>query len=108
MSPNAGGRGGGSGVSANENSCAHHVTWSPNKLWRSNSIFNLRDGGSDILVRLCFIFKVLLGAMWKIEYAIKPRRISDLLLRLSFDEFIPVLCLQQCDKSKGPLVLRLS
>jgi hypothetical protein len=27
------------GVSANENSCAHHVTWSPNKLWRSNSIF---------------------------------------------------------------------
>jgi hypothetical protein len=23
------------GVSATENSCAHHVTWSPNKLWRS-------------------------------------------------------------------------
>jgi hypothetical protein len=38
MSPNAGG--GGCGA-ANENSCAHHVTWSPNKLWRSNSIFNL-------------------------------------------------------------------
>jgi hypothetical protein len=38
MSPN--GRGG-CGVSANENSCAHHVTWSPSKLWRSNSIFNL-------------------------------------------------------------------
>jgi hypothetical protein len=33
--------GGGCGVSANENSCAYHVTWSPNKLWRSNSIFNL-------------------------------------------------------------------
>ncbi len=31
--------GGGCEVSANENSCAHHVTWSPNKLWRSNSIF---------------------------------------------------------------------
>ncbi len=29
------------GVSANENSCAHHVTWGPNKLWRSNSIFKL-------------------------------------------------------------------
>jgi hypothetical protein len=29
------------GVSANEYSCAHHVTWSPNKLRRSNSIFNL-------------------------------------------------------------------
>ncbi len=28
-------------ASANEKSCAHHVTWSPNKLWRSNSIFNL-------------------------------------------------------------------
>jgi hypothetical protein len=33
----------GFGVSANEYSCAHHVTWSPNKLWRSNSIFNLRS-----------------------------------------------------------------
>ncbi len=39
-SPNAGG-GGSFGVSANEYSCAHHVTWSPNKLWRSTSIFNL-------------------------------------------------------------------
>ncbi len=29
------------GVSAKEYSCAHHVTWSPNKLWRSTSIFNL-------------------------------------------------------------------
>jgi hypothetical protein len=36
MSPNAGG-GGVCGVSASENSCAHHhVTWNPN-----NSIFNL-------------------------------------------------------------------
>ncbi len=42
-SPNAGGWGGGGGcgVSANEYSCAHHVTWSPNKLWRSTSIFTL-------------------------------------------------------------------
>ncbi len=38
--PKCGGRGG-CGVSANENSCAHHVTLSPNKLWRSNSIFKL-------------------------------------------------------------------
>ena len=38
-SPNAGG--GSCGVSANEYSCAHHVTWSPNKLWKSTSIFNL-------------------------------------------------------------------
>jgi hypothetical protein len=35
------GEGGSFGVSANEHSCAHHVTWSPNKLWRSVSIFNL-------------------------------------------------------------------
>ncbi len=28
------------GVSANEYCWAHHVTWSPNKLWRSNSVFN--------------------------------------------------------------------
>ncbi len=34
-----GGGRGGCGVSSNENSCAHHVTWSPNKLWRSNSIW---------------------------------------------------------------------
>ncbi len=33
--------GGGVGVSVNECSCAHHVTWSPNKFWRSTSIFNL-------------------------------------------------------------------
>ncbi len=26
---------GGCGVSANEYSCAHHVTWGPSKLWRS-------------------------------------------------------------------------
>jgi hypothetical protein len=32
---------GGCGVSANEYSCTHHVTWSHNKLWRSTSIFNL-------------------------------------------------------------------
>jgi hypothetical protein len=40
MSPNAGAWGWGSGVSANENSCAHHVTWIQNKLWRFNSVFN--------------------------------------------------------------------
>ncbi len=39
MSPNAGGMGGGGcGVSAKEYSC---VQWSPNTLWRSNSIFDL-------------------------------------------------------------------
>jgi hypothetical protein len=35
------GEGGSCGVSANEDSCAHHVTWSPNKLCRSTSIFSL-------------------------------------------------------------------
>ncbi len=42
---------GGCGVSANEYSCAHHVTWSPNKLWGSTSIFNLQ-----YLCREGFIF----------------------------------------------------
>jgi hypothetical protein len=37
------GEGGGCGVSVNEYSCAHHVTWSPNKLWRSTSIFVLLE-----------------------------------------------------------------
>ncbi len=37
------------GVSANEYSCAHHVTWSPNKLCRSTSIFNLW------FVQICFV-----------------------------------------------------
>ncbi len=40
LSPNAG-RGGSCGLSANENSCAHHVTWIPNKLWIFNFIFYL-------------------------------------------------------------------
>jgi hypothetical protein len=35
------GEGGSCGFSANEHSCKHHVTWSPNELWRSTSIFNL-------------------------------------------------------------------
>ncbi len=39
-SPNAEGWGD-CGVSANEYSCAHRVTWSPNKLRRSKSIFNI-------------------------------------------------------------------
>ncbi len=38
--PKCGGGKGGCGVSADENSCAHHVTWCPNKLWISKSIFN--------------------------------------------------------------------
>ncbi len=36
-----GGIGGVGGSAANEYSCAHHVTLSPNKLWRSTSKFNL-------------------------------------------------------------------
>jgi hypothetical protein len=41
------GMGSGCGVSANEYSCAHHVTWSPNKLWRSTFIFNLWEKGKE-------------------------------------------------------------
>ncbi len=35
------GEGGSYEISANVYSCAHHVTWGPNKLWSSTSIFNL-------------------------------------------------------------------
>ncbi len=46
-------RGGrGCGVSANENGCAHHVTWCPNKLRRSNSLFNLWLGLSTSIVQI--------------------------------------------------------
>ena len=41
--PKCGGRGGVCGASAQPMSTA--VNRSPNKLWRSNSIFNLRRGG---------------------------------------------------------------
>ncbi len=44
-SPNAGGWGE-LRISANEYSCAHHVTWSPNKLQRSTSIFSLWQEGT--------------------------------------------------------------
>ncbi len=37
--PKCGWEGGNCGVSANKYSCAHHVTRSPNELWRSTSIF---------------------------------------------------------------------
>jgi hypothetical protein len=40
MSPNAAEGGGGVARSPNEYSCAHHVALSPNKLWRSASIFD--------------------------------------------------------------------
>jgi hypothetical protein len=44
---NAGG-GGSCGFSANEYSCVHHVTWNPNKLWRSSFIFNLYSFPYDV------------------------------------------------------------
>ncbi len=50
---------GGCGVSANEYSCAHHVTWSPNKLWRSTSIFNLWSMTSLVSWIALLIFKLV-------------------------------------------------
>jgi hypothetical protein len=40
--PKSGGKGGSCGVSAHENSCAHHVTWSPMNFGDITPIFNLR------------------------------------------------------------------
>ncbi len=50
------GEGGVAGVSANEYSCAYHMTWSPNKLWRSNSIFNLCGSQSISIVTMTTLY----------------------------------------------------
>ncbi len=50
------------GLSANEKSCAHHVTWSPKKLWRRNSIFNLCRKVSPSL-SLSTVYKVCLSIL---------------------------------------------
>jgi hypothetical protein len=38
------------GVSANDYSCAHHVTWSPNKLWRSNSYYLMTGIDGELFI----------------------------------------------------------
>ena len=54
------GGGGGCGVLANENSCAHHVTWSPNKLEFSYLIWvELTNKCGRPRPILCFIWKDL-------------------------------------------------
>ncbi len=53
-------RGGGrGGLSQWVYSCVHHVTWIPNKLWRSNSIFNLWPEATEFL-QSCNAFSSLL------------------------------------------------
>jgi hypothetical protein len=47
---NAGGGGELRGLSANEYGCAHHVTWSPNKLWRSSFILYLTSVRSPMML----------------------------------------------------------
>jgi hypothetical protein len=74
------------GVSANEYSCAHHVTlWSPNKLWRSNSIFNLCFtvfvqviSGVDILKYFHFEWRI--GILVFFVLQIKKKPIKELVL----------------------------
>jgi hypothetical protein len=68
MGPNWGGGGGELVVSANEYSCAH--AWNQNKLWRSNSIFNLynvpakykQNDSLPVLAKHCMLF-ILLHAL---------------------------------------------
>jgi hypothetical protein len=55
------GEGGSCGVSANENSCAHHMTWSPNKLWRSTFIFNLWVGAEILDELILSVMETFLG-----------------------------------------------
>ncbi len=56
--------------SANEYSCAHHVTWSPNKLWRSTSIFNIWYVPMRSVYVICSIFPTRvcsLGGLTKVQ-----------------------------------------
>ncbi len=43
-------------VPANEHSCAHNVTWSPYKFWRSTSIFSLCCRGMELERAHCLTF----------------------------------------------------
>jgi hypothetical protein len=65
------------GVSANEYSCSHHVTWSPNKLWRTNSIFNLWSSLSIVVTPTwSFLLAWWLGSWkmlcWCLRIATRP------------------------------------
>ncbi len=67
------GEGGTCGISANQYSCAHHVTWSPNELWRFTSIFNLCNPGSihqrqQHLSRLHWNGGVMVGTTARLGY----------------------------------------
>jgi hypothetical protein len=57
------------GVPASEYSCAHHVTWSPNTLWRSTSIFNLCAVPNRHLIEPCSLLP-----MDRIKHAWTPSR----------------------------------
>jgi hypothetical protein len=85
-------RGGGGccGVSANENSCAHHVTWSPNKLCRSNSIFNLWTKGSTIVI-LKINSKSIILFFFSVQLS-EPTRYSDV-----FDYVVKHICSKESE-----------
>ncbi len=77
MSPNAGG-----GVAESQQmSTAVHCTWSPNKLWRSNSVFNLCSISFITLLSLFSavhqLFNYCLGKLISNLYFVK-NRLTDL------------------------------
>jgi hypothetical protein len=85
------------GVLANEYSCAHHVTWSPNKLWRSTSIFNLCFNERKLCLQdtvarwvyFCYIFHFTFQA--RQVYQILIQNLSSATLQQQFRLYIPVL-----------------
>ncbi len=89
MSPNAWG-GGCCGVPANENSSAYHVSWSPNKLWRSNSIFNLWTIRSTI-VTLKINSKSIILFFFSVQLS-EPTRYSDV-----FDYVVKHICSKESE-----------
>jgi hypothetical protein len=61
----------GSGVSANENSCPHHVTWSLNELWRYTEFYCQIEDLSVILIAVahrytsgCVEMKIIAESFW--------------------------------------------
>ncbi len=113
------GEGGSCGVSANEYSCAHHVTWRPNKLRRSSYIFNLWSmhlSGSD---HLCSLVTSNKPCTVKVPHIAKTQNRtfetniprtgtawlqSQLMLMWAIYVFLWPVCLFCCWKIGGPRV----
>jgi hypothetical protein len=76
-------------VSANEYSCAHHVTWSPNKLWRS------------IPPYLTYGYKCLISGLWSRTVRVSGLRVAAAGLQRSRAEYAAVRRAAQHRRTHG-------